>query len=93
MILTRINAMGLRYQLHSIENAAYGTRTSILLVGTGKKIIVDAPIEVISQAWYDWMNGKFIQDAFHMLNADQREFLMTGITSEEWNEIFSEEEN
>lgn len=36
--------------------------------------------------------GMNIQDAFPMLNADQREFLMTGLTPEEWDAIFGEEE-
>jgi hypothetical protein len=29
-----------------------------------------------------------MQDIFPQLNADQREFLMTGCTPEEWNEMF-----
>ena len=34
-----------------------------------------------------------IQDFFPELNADDREFLKTGITPEEWNETFPEEED
>jgi hypothetical protein len=30
-----------------------------------------------------------IQDAFPDLTADQREFIMTGITPEEWDQMFS----
>jgi hypothetical protein len=33
-----------------------------------------------------------IQDAFPTLTADEREFILTGITSEEWDEIFPEED-
>lgn len=43
----------------------------------------------------DWRCGKikgFIQDVFPELNADQREFLLTGITPEEWENAFGEEE-
>lgn len=36
--------------------------------------------------------GLLIQDAFPNLNADQREFLMTGITPAEWNETFGNSE-
>jgi len=36
--------------------------------------------------------GVLIQDAFPHLSDDDREFLMTGITPEEWDEHFSEEE-
>lgn len=38
----------------------------------------------------EWQAGKLIQDAFPMLNADQREFLMTGLTPEQWDKIFDE---
>ncbi|WP_396189902.1 hypothetical protein [Flavobacterium sp.] len=30
-----------------------------------------------------------MQDAFPHLSADDREFIMTGITAEEWNELFN----
>lgn len=33
-----------------------------------------------------------IQDAFPYLSADDREFIMTGITSEEWDNMFREED-
>ena len=36
--------------------------------------------------------GKLIQEAFPELNVDQREFLLTGATPEEWEEIFGEAE-
>ena len=32
--------------------------------------------------------GEVVQNAFPELNADQREFLMSGATPEEWKEIF-----
>lgn len=38
-----------------------------------------------------WALGYLIQDAFPMLNADQREFLMTGVTPEEWAATFGED--
>jgi hypothetical protein len=38
-----------------------------------------------------WQRGAMIQNAFADLNADQREFLMTGITPEEWASMFGEE--
>jgi hypothetical protein len=37
-------------------------------------------------------DGELIQDAFPGLNSDQREFIQTGITIEEWDEIFGEED-
>jgi len=39
----------------------------------------------------NYKSGSLIQDAFDFLNPDQREFLMTGMTPEEWEEMFGEE--
>ena len=39
-----------------------------------------------------WVGGELIQDVFPDLSVDQREFLMTGVTQEEWNQNFGEEE-
>jgi hypothetical protein len=36
-------------------------------------------------------SGMLIQDAFPTLDRDQREFLMTGATPEEWDKAFGEE--
>lgn len=33
-------------------------------------------------------NGAMIQSAFSMLSADDREFILTGITPEEWADTF-----
>ena len=53
---------------------------------SGKYHTLDLPI---TQAQLDdYKNGAKAQNAFPQLNADQREFLMTGITAEEWAETF-----
>ena len=39
-------------------------------------------------SYESWVGGKLIQHAFPLLNATQREFLMTGIASDkEWDSI------
>ena len=44
-----------------------------------------------TQKQYDaWLGGKLVQDAFPNLSADDREFIMTGITPDEWDETFAE---
>lgn len=92
MILNRQNPMGLRYTLSEHPNVS-GKQTEIRMVGTQKRMIVDHPLEKISAMWYKWqMTGDMVQDAFKELSAEQREFLITGITPHEWNEIFSEPE-
>jgi len=37
-------------------------------------------------------SGKLIQDVMPDLNDNQREFLMSGITPREWNDMFGEED-
>lgn len=39
-----------------------------------------------------WMTGTFIQDAMPHISADHREFLMTGITPDEWDRVFGDDE-
>jgi len=36
-----------------------------------------------------WMEGALIQDVMPNLTPDEREFIMTGITPAEWNEMFA----
>jgi len=62
-------------------------RTSMI---SGKTNSMELPI---TNAQLDrWTGGELIQDVFPDLEIDQREFLMTGITAEEWNRTFGEEE-
>lgn len=39
-----------------------------------------------------YIGGALLQCAFPDLSADDREFIKTGITKEEWEEIFGKEE-
>lgn len=60
---------------------------------TGKTHTMDLPIDTQErlQAYEAWRNGKgLIQNELHFLTADQREFLITGITPEEWKKTFEE---
>lgn len=61
------------------------TRTSML---SGITRTMDLPV---TQEDYDaWMKGALIQNAMPYLSADDREFIMTGITAEEWDETMTE---
>lgn len=42
------------------------------------------------QSFRDWNAGALLQDAFPELDADQREFIKTGITPKEWEALFGE---
>lgn len=39
----------------------------------------------------DWKSGTLIQKAMPNLSADEREFIMTGITPDIWDELFDKE--
>lgn len=47
-------------------------------------------IDVSVQQLDAWQNGLLIQDAMPQVSAPDREFIKTGITNEEWNNLFKE---
>ena len=59
------------------------TRTSKL---TGKEHSLS--IDVTTQQLEAWYAGELIQNIMPNLTPDEREFLITGITSAEWEETF-----
>ena len=61
------------------------TKTSPL---TGKTTTLD--IDVTEEQIASWQGGELIQNAMPNLTADEREFIKTGITAEEWEELFGE---
>jgi len=56
---------------------------------TGKTHTIDIP--VTEEQLARWRLGAMIQDAMPNLTSAEREFLMTGITPEEWALAFGEE--
>lgn len=59
------------------------TRTSVV---SGKTTTRE--IDVTQDQIDVWEAGELAQDAFPHLSADDREFIMSGITPEEWEELF-----
>ena len=49
-------------------------------------------LDVTLEEYAAWRGGELIQNAMPRLNADEREFIKTGITAEEWEQIFSPQE-
>ena len=47
-------------------------------------------IQVTPEQIAAWQGGELIQRAMPQLSADEREFIKTGITPEEWEETFGE---
>ena len=46
-------------------------------------------IEITQEQIALWESGTLIQNAMPHLSADEREFIMTGITPEEWDSAFN----
>ena len=49
-----------------------------------------ASLTDIMRGLESWRSGRKIQDALPFLDAERREFIMTGLTPKMWNEMFSE---
>lgn len=89
MMLNRVSPRGRSYKLREIFGEPEKTH-----VQTGQKVlVVNASIRRMDVAWYMWNQGQHVQVAFGFLNPDEREFLLTGITPEEWDEMFAEDED
>ena len=59
---------------------------------TGKVNYMDIPVATERlNAFFNEERKGLIQNIFPELNAAQREFLMTGMTPEEWDAVFGEE--
>jgi len=66
------------------------TRQSVL---TRKINTMELPILQEHLDIYDTVGDILVQDAFPNLNAEQREFLLSGITPQEWKDTFGEDED
>jgi len=64
------------------------TRTSVF---TGKTHTLDLPVSQAQVTGY--VQGTLAQDAFPQLSADEREFIISGVTPEEWATLFPPEDN
>lgn len=62
-------------------------RTSMLSGKTTQREIDCTPEQLLL-----YKRGALIQEAFPNLSAEDREFLMTGVTPEEWNEHFRDDD-
>jgi hypothetical protein len=57
---------------------------------TGNLNTIELPLtaEQFEAAFVRWKKGELVQNAFPTLTPDQREFLMTGYTKEDWDKMF-----
>lgn len=59
------------------------TRTSPISGKTNTKTL-----DITEDQIKNWQNGELLQNAFPNLTSDEREFFKSGITAEEWEEMF-----
>jgi hypothetical protein len=55
---------------------------------TGKNVTVKIP----AAALFELRQGVHIQDALHMMTAEEREFVLSGTSAEGWDKLFPPEE-
>lgn len=48
-------------------------------------------IDVTEEQIIKWQQGMLIQDAMPNLSPDEREFMMTGCTPEDWEDMFGDD--
>lgn len=53
-------------------------------------VINTREIDVTWEQWNSWLHGELIQNAMPNLTASEREFILTGITDELWDEIIAD---
>lgn len=53
-------------------------------------VVREMDLPVTEEQYEQYENGMFVQDAFPQLTADEREFIISGITSNEWDEMIND---
>ncbi len=62
-------------------------KNTSLVSGITSEMTLPLTVEEFNECMSKWNNGTLIQDAFPMLDHNQREFIMTGITPGEWEAL------
>ena len=62
-------------------------RRKSILTGRVSHMQIDMPLAEFTERERDWKDGTLIQDAFPEQDTDTREFIMNGITAEEWEQF------
>ena len=88
-----------KYAPESFES--FCTNNAKEFLGEGKLVIRDSRLtgethvrvmNITNEELKRWRNGELIQSVWPQLSADDREFLMTGTTAEEWKDAYGDEE-
>lgn len=91
MVLNLQNRIGQRFIVSTICQKPKQCRVS-LVREPNKFMIVNLSQQEFYERWNRWIRGEFLQNVFsYVLNADEREFILSGTTSEEWDKLFPPE--
>ena len=86
--ITRYNAIGLMYTIEPIRPGVNRIRQK------DRSIEVAVDFEVVNQGWYYWQQQRrLIQHAFPFLDANERGFIQTGLSPEEFDEATREDDD
>lgn len=66
-----------------MQQTHYSNRS--ILTGNVNSMILPIDGETFDRCFKAWKDGALIQHAFPMLDFNEREFIKTGITPDEWN--------
>jgi len=76
-----------------ILREGYRTRVQLLdMHKQEKERILDADFDSMNDGFNAYQNGSLIQSAFPFLSNSEREFILTGLTDEEWEEMIKDVE-
>jgi len=80
LTIYRVNKYHTVYTLQSLDG---GTRTAI--TRGGRTITVNIALATLNRAWNRWTQRDYsVREAFAFLTSAEREFLDTGILTEDW---------
>jgi hypothetical protein len=71
-------------EVKSLGNGKVSLTTTCSMCKEKSELVVD------SVSFFAWRGGKFVQDAFPELTADEREKLISGTCPSCWEEMFGE---
>jgi hypothetical protein len=85
--VARIRSM-IRVEFNSNMNETFTLARVSPITGNLNEVEIPMTIEAYALGMRAWKKGALIQDAFPTLPAPIREFIMSGITPQEWDDMF-----
>ena len=75
----------------AIDSKSCNLRVTTIF-GTIGNMVMPMSMESLAAGFEKYHQGELIQNAFPELSVSEREFIMTGMTDDEWNEQMGDEE-